>query len=233
MVFKKKMKENEHNGIVVADNPTSIVSEQIRTIRTNIQFSMIDKKLQTLLITSATAETGKTTIASNLAAAFAAENAKVLLVATDMRKPRLQKIFNISKKQGLSNLITNSSLKVEDVTRKTYIENLSVITCGPIPPNPSELLNSNRMLALIEDIKEQYDLVIFDSPPLLAVTDAQILSTKVDGTIFVIPQGGVSKEEVRDASERLKNVKANVLGTVLNKVEPNADAYYYYESELN
>src|SRR5699024_4809151 len=148
MAFKKRIKENEHNGIVVGDNPTSIVSEQIRTIRTNIQFSMIDKKLQTLLITSATAETGKTTIASNLAAAFAAENAKVLLVATDMRKPRLQKIFNISKKQGLSNLITNSSLKVEDVTRKTYIENLSVITCGPIPPNPSELLNSNRMLAL-------------------------------------------------------------------------------------
>lgn len=231
MAFKNKKNENEYSGILVADNPTSIVSEQIRTIRTNIQFSMIDKKLQTLLVTSATAQTGKTTIASNLAAAFAAEGAEVLIVATDMRKPRLQKIFNLSKKMGITNLITNPSLKVEDVARKTYIENLSVITCGPIPPNPSELLSSNRMLELIEEMKEQYDLVIFDSPPLLAVTDAQILSTKVDGTIFVIPQGEVTSEEVRNASERLKNVKANVLGTVLNKVEPNADAYYYYESE--
>ena len=231
MAFKNKKNENEYSGILVADNPTSIVSEQIRTIRTNIQFSMIDKKLQTLLVTSATAQTGKTTIASNLAAAFAAEGAEILLVATDMRKPRLQKIFNLSKKMGITNLITNPSLKVEDVARRTYIENLSVITCGPIPPNPSELLSSNRMLELIEEMKEQYDLVIFDSPPLLAVTDAQILSTKVDGTIFVIPQGEVTSEEVRNASERLKNVKANVLGTVLNKVEPNADAYYYYESE--
>src|SRR5699024_2672265 len=132
--------------------PTSIVSEQIRTIRTNIQFSMIDKKLQTLLVTSATAQTGKTTIASNLAAAFAAEGAEVLIVATDMRKPRLQKIFNLSKKMGITNLITNPSLKVEDVARRTYIENLSVITCGPIPPNPSELLSSNRMLELIEEM---------------------------------------------------------------------------------
>ena len=231
MVFKNKKSENEYSGIVVADNPTSIVSEQIRTIRTNIQFSMIDKKLQTLLVTSATAETGKTTIATNLAAAFAAEGLQVLLVATDMRKPRLQKIFDLSKEKGLTYLITNPLIKVEDVARKTYIENLSVITCGPVPPNPSELLNSNRMVELIEDMKEQYDLVIFDSPPLLAVTDAQILSTKVDGTIFVIPQGEVTNEEIRNASERLKKVNANVLGTVLNKVEPNADAYYYYESE--
>lgn len=231
MVFKNKKSENEYSGIVVADNPTSIVSEQIRTIRTNIQFSMIDKKLQTLLVTSATAETGKTTIATNLAAAFAAEGLQVLLVATDMRKPRLQKIFDLPKEKGITHLITNPALKIEDIARKTYIENLSVITCGPVPPNPSELLNSNRMAELIEDMKEQYDLVIFDSPPLLAVTDAQILSTKVDGTIFVIPQGEVTNEEIRNASERLKKVNANVLGTVLNKVEPNADAYYYYESE--
>ena len=228
MAFKNRRKEKTQAEIIVADNPTSIVSEQIRTIRTNIQFSMVDQKLQTLLVTSATPASGKTTIATNIAAAFAAENNQVLLVATDMRKPRLQKIFNTENTRGLSTLITNPTLKVEDVAEKTYIENLSVITSGPIPPNPSELLNSNRMSNLIEEMKEQYDLVIFDSPPLLAVTDAQIISTKVDGTIFVIPVGDVKTDEVHQASERLKNVDAKVLGTVLNKVERNADTYYYY-----
>lgn len=231
MAFKNRRKENIQTEIIVADNPTSIISEQVRTIRTNIQFSMVDQKLQTLLVTSATPVSGKTTIATNLAAAFAAENTQVLLVATDMRKPRLQKIFKTENIRGLSNLITNPALKIEDVVTKTYIENLSVITCGPIPPNPSELLNSNRMTKLIVEMKEQYDLVIFDSPPLLAVTDAQILSTKVDGTIFVIPAGDVKVDEVQQASERLKNVNAKVLGTVLNKVEPKEDAYYYYQSE--
>lgn len=231
MAFKNRRKENVQTGIIVADNPTSIISEQIRTIRTNIQFSMIDQKLQTLLVTSATPGSGKTTISTNIAAAFAAENNQVLLVATDMRKPRLQKIFRTDNSRGISNLITNPTLKVADVAIKTYIENLSVITCGPIPPNPSELLNSNRMTNLIEEMKEQYDLVVFDSPPLLAVTDAQILSTKVDGTVFVIPAGDVKADEVYQASERLKKVNAKVLGTVLNKVEPNEDAYYYYQSE--
>lgn len=231
MAFKNRKKENVQTGVIITDNPTSIISEQIRTIRTNIQFSMVDQKLQTLLVTSAMAESGKTTIATNIAAAFAAENTRVLLVATDMRKPRLQNIFGLSNAQGIANLITNPALKVEDVVNKTYIENLSVITCGPIPPNPSELLNSNRMLKLIEDMKEQYDLVIFDSPPVLPVTDAQILSTKVDGTIFIIPEGEVKVDELHQASERLKNVNAKVLGTVLNKVEQNADTYYYYESE--
>ena len=231
MAFKNRKKENVQTGVITTDNPTSIISEQIRTIRANIQFSMVDQKLQTLLVTSAMAESGKTTIATNIAAAFAAENTRVLLVATDMRKPRLQNIFGVSNAQGIANLITNPALKVEDVVNKTYIENLSVITCGPIPPNPSELLNSNRMLKLIEDMKEQYDLVIFDSPPVLPVTDAQILSTKVDGTIFIIPEGEVEVDELHQASERLKNVNAKVLGTVLNKVEQNADTYYYYESE--
>lgn len=231
MAFKNRRKENVQTGIIVADNPTSIISEQIRTIRTNIQFSMIDQKLQTLLITSATPKSGKTTIATNIAAAFAAENKRVLLVATDMRKPRLHKLFRVDNNRGISNLITNPTLKVADVAIKTYIENLSVITCGPIPPNPSELLNSNRMTNLIEEMKEQYDLVIFDSPPILAVTDAQILSAKVDGTVFVIPAGDVKADEVYQASERLKNVNAKVLGTILNKVEPNADTYYYYGQE--
>lgn len=228
MSLKNRRNRNQPAGVIVADNPTSIVSEEFRSIRTNIQFSMVDKKIQTLLVTSTTAESGKTTVAVNLAAAFAAEGTRVLVVETDMRKPRIHKIFKSEKSQGIANLITNRDLLLEDVVQQSSIKNLSFLTCGPIPPNPSELLNSNRMTELIEEMKQQYDLVVFDSPPVLAVTDAQILSTKVDGTLFVIPEGEVKKEEVHDAAERLKKVDANVLGTIMNKVELDAEAYYYY-----
>jgi capsular exopolysaccharide synthesis family protein len=228
MLFRRKKQDTRRAGIVVADNPTSVVSEQYRTIRTNIQFSMIDGGLETLLITSATPSSGKTTTATNLAAAFASEGIRVLVVATDMRKPTMHKIFNVQNTRGLTTLLLDSSLEVKDVARRSYVNNLYYINSGPIPPNPAELINSNRMNNLIEEMKAEFDLVIFDSPPLLAVTDAQILATKVDGTIIVIPQGEVTKDELDDAADMLKNVKANVLGTVMNKIDIESDSYYYY-----
>jgi len=230
MAFKNK-REAESSGMIVADNPFSIVSEQFRTIRTNIQFSMIDKQLQTLSITSATPSSGKTTIASNLAGAFAAEDTKVLLVDADMRKPSIHKIFGVKNLQGLTSILTDRNLRLSDVTRRSYVDNLDFITCGLIPPNPSELMGSKRMTELIDQMKENYDLVIFDNPPLLAVTDAQIMATKVDGTIVVVPKGEVTKDELDKAADLLDNVQANVLGTVLNKVEVDADTYYYYGAE--
>lgn len=229
MLFKRKKKQEERRtGIIVADNPTSAVSEQFRTIRTNIQFSMVDRDLKKLLVTSATPASGKTTTATNLAAAFASEGTRVLVVATDMRKPAIHKIFNVQNNQGLTNLLMDSNLRVKDVAHESYVTNLSFITSGPIPPNPAELINSNRMNKIMEEMQETFDLVIFDSPPLLAVTDAQILATKVDGTIVVVPQGEVTKEELDDAADMLENVNANVLGTVMNKVNRDSDSYYYY-----
>ena len=228
MLFKKKQKSTERAGIIVADNPTSLVSEQFRTIRTNIKFSMVDQELQTLLVTSATPDSGKTTIASNLAAACAMDGAKVLLVATDMRKPRLTKIFQATNANGITTLLANRSLMLEDVVQKSDVKNLHYVICGPIPPNPAELLSSNRMTDIIDEMKAQYDLVIFDSPPLLAVADAQILAAKVDGTLLVVPKGEVTKAELKDASNRLKKVNANVIGTVMNKVEADSGMYYYY-----
>jgi len=231
MVFNKKREEVGRAGMIIADNPFSIVSEQIRTIRTNIQFSMIDKDLRTISITSATASSGKSTIASNLAGAFAAEDTKVLLVDADMRKPTIHKIFRVKNTKGLTNVLTDRHLRLSDVAHRSYVDNLDFITCGIIPPNPSELIGSKRMEELIEQMKETYDLIIFDNPPLLAVTDAQIMATKVDGTIVVVPKGEVSKDELEKAATLLENVKANVLGTVLNKVEVDADTYYYYGEE--
>lgn len=232
MLFKKRKEvDNDRSGIVVADNPTSIVSEQYRTIRTNIQFSMIDQKLKTLLVTSATPNSGKTTTSVNLAAAFASEGTKVLIVSTDMRKPRMHKVFNVPNNVGLTNLLTNWDLNLQDVVKESNVHNLYHLQSGPVPPNPADLLNSNRMQETIEEMKENFDLVIFDSPPILAVTDAQILATKVDGTIVIIPEGRVSKKELDETMERLNNVKANVLGSVMNMVEIDADSYYYYYGE--
>src|SRR5699024_4472681 len=150
MAFNKNKEEVRRTGMIIADNPFSIVSEQIRTIRTNIQFSMIDKDLQTISITSATASSGKSTIASNLAGAFAAEDTKVLLVDADMRKPTIHKIFRVQNTQGLTNVITDRHLRLSDVAHRSYVENLDFITCGVIPPNPSELIGSKRMEELIE-----------------------------------------------------------------------------------
>src|SRR5699024_9618449 len=126
---------------------------------------------------------------------------------------------------------TNRQLQLADVTQRSYVDHLDFVTCGVIPPNPSELIGSKRMEELMEQMKEDYDLVIFDNPPLLAVTDAQVMATKVDGTIVVVPKGEVTKEELDKAADLLKNVKANVLGTVLNKVEVDSDTYYYYGEE--
>ena len=225
---KKNNEKTERAGIVVANNPTSIVSEQFRTIRTNIQFSMIDQNIKTISVTSATPSSGKTTVVSNLAGAFAASDMKVLLVDTDMRKPTVHKVFNAPNHPGLTSLLTDRTKRIEHVVRRSYVGNLHYITCGIIPPNPSELLNSNRMSELIREMEEHYDLVIFDNPPLLAVTDAQIMATKVDGTIMVVPQGEVKKAELDQAAELLDKVKANVLGAVLNKVDADSDTYYYY-----
>lgn len=232
MLFRKrKNEERKYSGVIVADNPTSIVSEQFRTIRTNIQFSMVDRELKTISVTSATPASGKTTVAANLAAAFAAQDTRVLLVDADMRKPTVHKIFHVQNHPGLTNLLTDRSLHVEDIVRQSYVENLNYITCGVIPPNPSELLNSKRMGELIREMEDQYDLVIFDNPPLLAVTDAQIMATKVDGTIVIVPQGEVKKDELDQAAEMLEKVNANVLGSVMNKVDSDSDTYYYYGQE--
>ena len=231
MFFKKKENEIDRPGVIVADNPTSIVSEQFRTIRTNIQFSMIDRNVKTISVTSATPGSGKSTISVNLAGAFAAQGQKVLLVDTDMRKPTVHKSFRVENHPGLTNLLTDRSLSIDSVTRQSYVPGLNYITCGVIPPNPSELLQSNRMNELIQEMEENYDLVIFDNPPLLAVTDAQIMATKVDGTIVVVPQGEVKKNELDQAAELLEKVNANVLGTVLNKVDSDSDTYYYYGQE--
>ncbi|WP_347177938.1 CpsD/CapB family tyrosine-protein kinase [Sporosarcina thermotolerans] len=186
-MFRKRKRQMlaTSRKLVTSVNPKSFISEQFRTIRTNINFSTPDKELKTLLFTSSSPGEGKSTSAANVAIVFAQEGKKVLLVDADMRKPTMHFTFKTSNSIGLSNLLTKQ-FSLEEVTRITNIENLYLITCGQIPPNPAELISSSSMEALIEELALMYDIVIFDAPPLLSVADAQILSNKCDGTILVI-----------------------------------------------
>ncbi|SJN37963.1 Tyrosine-protein kinase EpsD [Marinilactibacillus psychrotolerans 42ea] len=233
MLFKKKKDTNlnDRPGLVVLNRPTSVVSEQFRTIRTNIQFSMIDETLKTIVVTSAGPSSGKSTVAANLSATLASDDKRVLLVDADLRKPTVHKTFNIRNSDGLTKLLTDRMTKLEDVIYRTHTEGLYLLTSGAIPPNPAELLSSKRMGEVIKEMGNYFDMIIFDMPPVLAVTDAQVLSSKVDGVLFVIPKGEVSKDQVIKSKELLENVKANVLGAVLNKVAKSDDDYYYYYGE--
>ncbi|WP_225743737.1 CpsD/CapB family tyrosine-protein kinase [Marinilactibacillus sp. Marseille-P9653] len=230
MIFKKRVKQatDERGGLVVINKPSSVVSEQFRTIRTNIQFSMIDETIKSIVVTSAGPASGKSLISANLAATFASGDQKVLLIDADLRKPTVHKTFKIKNDNGLTNLLTDKATGIMDVIHHSGHEGLYLITSGAIPPNPSELLSSNRMKSVCKEMYKNFDIVIFDMPPVLAVTDAQIMASKVDGVLFVIPKNEVTKDQVLKSKELLENVQANVLGSILNKVDKTEDSYFYY-----
>lgn len=229
---KKKNTENaERPGLVVLNKPSSVVSEQFRTVRTNIQFSMVDETLRTIVVTSAGPAAGKSTIAANFAATFASDEKKVLLVDSDLRKPTVHKTFKVRNNDGLTTLLTDRNAHLEDVIYRTHSDGLYILTSGAIPPNPAELLASKRMEEIKQEMLDYFDMIIFDVPPLLAVTDAQVMASKTDGVLFVIPKGKANKEEVIKAKDLLDKVQANVLGAVLNRVDKADDSYYYYYGE--
>lgn len=226
---KKKPKQalqSVARKLVTNANPTSVISEQFRTLRTNISFSSSDTEIRSIVFTSGSPGEGKSTVAANTAVVFAQEGKKVLLIDADMRKPTVHYTFHTTNSMGLSNLLTRKA-QLEDLVKETDQENLFVITCGPIPPNPSELLRSKTMDSLIEDILKSYDMVIFDAPPVLAVTDAQILANKADGTVLVLNTKKTEKEALEKAKELLETSKATVLGVVMNNYTYENDVFYY------
>ncbi|AGK95911.1 CpsD/CapB family tyrosine-protein kinase [Clostridium pasteurianum] len=219
--------------LIVKDNPKSPISEAYRTLRTNIQFSSFDNKLDTILVTSSGPNEGKTVTSSNLALSMAEIGKKVLLIDCDLRKPSIHKKFNLSNNKGLSNLLIGQ-LKFDEVAQK-YNDNMCILTSGTVPPNPSEMLGSKKMGQFLDEAKKIFDFIILDTPPVVAVTDAQLLSTMVGGVLLVVAAGQAEISAVEKAKELLNNVKANIVGVVLNKSEVTGGKkygyYYYYYGE--
>ncbi|WP_324715260.1 CpsD/CapB family tyrosine-protein kinase [Lactiplantibacillus plantarum] len=227
---------NMHTGIQLTTltAPMSVVTKQVKTIRTNLNYAMVGKPLKTLMITSAIQGEGKSTVGSNLAVEYAKKGLQVLLVDADLRRPTIHQTFAISNQRGVSSWLSG---QLTDVNEAIYpvLDHLFVMPSGPKPPNPAELLASDRMTEFLTVATRKLDLVIVDAPPILPVTDARILAGQVDGTVLVVRQNFVEKVAVRQAVSALKNARAQLLGTILNDVDikTHGYGYGYYGTETN
>ena len=224
--------------VIAQIEPKSPVSEIFRTLRTNIQFMNTSKGMKTLLVTSTMPGEGKSWVTCNLAVTFAQAGKKVIIIDSDMRKGRQHLIFDVNKKPGLSNYLSsidefgiNKEVNIVNYIRETEVENLFLIPAGDVPPNPSELLVSERMLNMIEELKEIFDLIIFDSTPSEIVTDAIILSRFVDSTIIVTEHKATKTEALKRIKTNIENVGGKIAGIIINKQKDNTKKYngeYYY-----
>lgn len=229
MAKKSKMNKDARKLITVTQ-PKSPVAEQYRTIRTNIEFMAVDREIQAILVTSATQGEGKSTTSSNLAVAYAQQGKNVLIIDTDMRRPTVHYTFKVANGLGLSSLLTRQAEKDKAIL-PTKIDNLSILTAGPIPPNPAELLSSRAMEHLVSQLREEFDIIIFDAPPLLQVADSRITSKLTDGVVLVVGCTTSDRQRVLKAKEQLELAEAKILGVVLNRRELTDDsAYQYYYS---
>lgn len=220
--------------LITEKDPKAIASEAYRTLRTNIQYSSFDKEIKTILVTSTAPAEGKSTTCGNLALTMAQADKRVLVIDCDLRKPTVHKKFTISNEKGVSNFLIGQTA-LEEVVYK-YSDNLYLLPSGTIPPNPSEMLSSKKLKEFLETLKEEFDCIIIDSPPVMAVTDAQILSTIVDGVLLVAASGQTEKEGLLKAKDQILKVNGNLLGVVLTKMPMKkgkgyGNYYYYYGGE--
>ncbi|WP_449621668.1 CpsD/CapB family tyrosine-protein kinase [Robertmurraya sp. Marseille-Q9965] len=224
----RKQKNRSKNSVeLLAHNfPRMSVTEQYRLIRTNILYAAVDKEIKSIMVTSPEQGEGKSTTATNLAIVLAQQGKKVLLVDTDLRKPSLHHVFNISNHIGLTSALSKEIYLDEAIT-KTYIPHLDVLTSGPIPLNPSELLNSNSMKVLMKEMYSDYHFIVFDTPPALAVTDAQVLANQCDGVVLVISSRKTLKNAAIEAKELLEKAHSQLLGVVLNRMERKRSSWKY------
>ncbi len=223
------MKHPSPPRLVVVDDSQSFTSEAYRVLRTNLRYANPDAPLRRILVTSAGPSEGKSTTLANLGVVLAQAEQSVLVVDSDLRRPMLHHIFNQRISPGLTSYLAGDAL-FQAVIVKTSIPNLSLVPSGRIPPNPAELLASRRMREFLDATTERYDLVLLDSPPVLAVTDACALASMIDGVLLVVGSGTIPQAAVRRAKEQVEAAHGRVLGAVINRFNPSSDGHsgYYY-----
>lgn len=226
----KEDQETQKNGVMLVTfaEPKHVVSEQFRTVRTNIEFAgaALDT-CQVIMFTSSAMSEGKSTVSANVAVTWAQAGKKVLLIDADLRRPTVHATFRTLNVDGVTTVLTGKE-KADDVVEETFVNNLSIITSGPVPPNPSELLNSKRMASLVDWAREKYDIIVLDAPPVLAVSDVQVLVPKTDGVVVVANMGKTLKGDLRRTVEVLKLAKAKILGSVERVKAKRGDRGYGY-----
>ena len=210
---------------IVDKLPKSITAESYRSLRTNIQYSSIDKQVKTLVVTSSNAGEGKSTVAGNLAYTFFQNGKRVLIIDCDLRKPSLHRKFNVSNEEGLTDVLVGTS-KLNNGMKKVD-DNLYLLTTGTLPPNPAEIIGSNTMENFLEQCKINFDYIILDTPPILPVTDSKLLAIKADATVVVVRSEVSKSKHVSQAFKELEKVNANIIGTILNDVEMYSEKLYY------
>jgi capsular exopolysaccharide synthesis family protein len=210
-------KPSTNSASIMQINPNAPSSEAYRALRLNIEFSVFDREVKTITVTSANRGEGKTTTALNLAVAYAQLGKRVILLDADLRNPSIHLAFGGDNSRGLTNYLTNKNA-MNEITQESHVQNLSTITSGPIPPNPAELLASKQMNSLLAQLKMNYDMIIVDTPPVLTLTDAKIMAAKCDGVLLVLEYGKVKRNAAKKVKEELMLAKAKLMGVVLNKI---------------
>ncbi len=225
------MPEDRPSTLITITNPRSPISEAYRTLRTNLEFTSLDKPIHSMVVTSASPEEGKSTTLANLAVAVAQAGKKVILVDCDLRRPSLHQIFDARNAPGFTDMMRDDALMSQPPLQETGVPNLFLLPSGTLPPNPAELLGSRRMSEVIAALQQHAEVVLFDAPPVIAVTDAAVLSSKVDAVLLVISAGKTKREHAKKAKALLDKVNARLIGTVLNNVKGETSLYQYYASE--
>ncbi|MDD3890314.1 MAG: CpsD/CapB family tyrosine-protein kinase [Syntrophomonadaceae bacterium] len=226
-MFKKKKSKQEEYIVLSQANPKSAIAEAYRSLRTNLGFAGVDHPCRSIMVTSCSPQDGKSITMSNLAVVIAQAGHKVILVDCDLRKPVQHKHFHIDNHCGVTNCLLGQ-VTVEETAHTGLVENLTLLTSGPIPPNPAEILNSAKTRAFWPMLSEKYEYVLIDVPPVLAVTDASILATQVDGAILVVNSGVTRIDLAREARDQLLKANARIIGVVLNQVKMNSVGYQHY-----
>lgn len=215
-------------SLITLNEPQSMVTESYKMFRTNLNYKNIDQENKVILFTSTSSEEGKTTSIANTAISIAQTGKKVLLIECDLRKARIHELFNLPQGPGLTNLLADKKVLADVVQPMKDILNLHILTSGPLPPDPSEMLSSRTFEKIVEGAKAEYDMILIDAPPVLSVTDAAILSKLVDGVILIVAMKETKKEAVKKARKALLQVGANILGVLITKAEMKKSSYYYY-----